>query len=241
MSTNSKLTYLNLLKESGINNFLQNSPNVHILEKKDGASHEIKKNIKTNNLDEISGLEELKNYIKNFKRCDLIENANTTVFSDGNPSSKIMLIGEAPGSEEDKLGKPFVGLAGQLLNKMLAAINISRNEVYITNILPWRPPNNRTPNTEEILMCLPFIQKHIDIINPHMIVLLGGTAAKAILTTNLGITKLRGKWHEYKSLKLNKTIIVRAIYHPAFLLRSPENKKDAWEDLKEIQTKINEI
>ena len=149
-----------------------------------------------------------------------------------------MLIGEAPGAEEDKLGKPFVGAAGQLLNKMLAAINLDRNSVYITNIVPWRPPNNRVPNTEEILQCLPFIQKHIEIIQPSILVLLGGTATKAILATTLGITKLRGKWHKYNSLNIKEPISTMAMYHPAFLLRSPGHKKDAWEDLQKIQKKL---
>jgi DNA polymerase len=149
-----------------------------------------------------------------------------------------MLIGEAPGAEEDKLGKPFVGAAGQLLNKMLAAINLDRNSVYITNIVPWRPPNNRAPNTEEILQCLPFIQKHIEIIQPSILVLLGGTATKAILATTLGITKIRGKWHKYNSLNIKVPILTMAVYHPAFLLRSPGHKKEAWEDLQKIQKKI---
>ena len=149
-----------------------------------------------------------------------------------------MLIGEAPGAEEDKLGKPFVGAAGQLLNKMLAAINLDRNSVYITNIVPWRPPNNRAPNTEEILQCLPFIQKHIEIIQPSILVLLGGTATKAILATTLGITKLRGKWHEYNSLTIKEPIPTMTMYHPAFLLRSPGHKKEAWKDLQKIQKKI---
>ena len=149
-----------------------------------------------------------------------------------------MLIGEAPGVEEDKLGKPFVGRAGQLLDKMLAAIKLGRDNVYITNVVPWRPPYNRDPSSEEILQCLPFIQKHIEIVNPSMLVLLGGTAAKAILTTNHGITKLRGSWHTYNSPKLNHSIPTRAIFHPAFLLRSPARKKEAWEDLLAIQKKL---
>ena len=192
----------------------------------------------SNNIQNIETLNQLERLIKTSNNCPLKNQALNTVFADGNPSSKIMLIGEAPGAEEDKLGKPFVGAAGQLLNKMLAAINLDRNSVYITNIVPWRPPNNRAPNTEEILQCLPFIQKHIEIVNPSMLVLLGGTAAKAILTTNHGITKLRSTWHTYNSPKLNLSIPTRAIFHPAFLLRSPAKKKEAWEDLLAIQKKI---
>ena len=149
-----------------------------------------------------------------------------------------MLIGEAPGAEEDKIGKPFVGAAGKLLNKMLSAINLDRNKVYITNVIPWRPPNNRTPSNEEILQCLPFLQKHIELIKPKLIVLLGAIAAKSVLSTPLGISKLRGHWHEYKSLHLNESILCLATYHPAFLLRSPGFKKIVWEDLQKLQKKI---
>ena len=121
---------------------------------------------------------------------------------------------------------------------MLAAIGLDRNKVYISNVVPWRPQGNRQHTTEEILQCLPFIQKHIEIINPSILVLLGGTATKALLTTDQGITKLRGKWHTYNSLGLLNPILTRAIFHPAFLLRSPEHKKSTWEDLLEIQKKI---
>ena len=146
------------------------------------------------------------NFIQFSNTCSLKKQAKNTVFADGNPSSKIMLIGEAPGAEEDKVGKPFVGAAGKLLDKMLAAIKLDRNSVYITNIVPWRPPNNRSPTLEEIMQCLPFIQKHIDIIRPEILVLLGATATKAILATNQGITKIRGRWFEYNSLVIKKPI-----------------------------------
>ena len=237
MSINSNFSYLFFLKDSGVNSFLQNSPNKHYKSTKsdaplDGVSH-------LNNIQNIVSLNQLERFIKTSNNCPLKNQALNTVFADGNPSSKIMLIGEAPGAEEDKLGKPFVGAAGQLLNKMLAAINLDRNSVYITNIVPWRPPNNRAPNTEEILQCLPFIQKHIEIIQPSILVLLGGTATKAILATTLGITKLRGKWHEYNSLIIKEPIPTMAMYHPAFLLRSPGHKKEAWEDLQKIQKKLH--
>ena len=236
MSIYSNLSYLNFLKNSGINNFLQNSPNKYYQTSSKYYSYNTSK--LPNNIQNIGSLNQLEHFINNSNNCALKNQANQTVFADGNPSSKIMLIGEAPGAEEDKLGKPFVGAAGQLLNKMLAAIKLNRESVYITNVVPWRPPNNRTPNSEEILQCLPFIQKHIEIIEPSMIVLLGGTAAKAILATTLGITKLRGQWHQYNNLNVKKTILTRAIFHPAFLLRSPMHKKEAWEDLQEIQKKI---
>ena len=189
-------------------------------------------------LKDIQTISELEKFIKKSDKCLLKNTAKKTVIADGNPKAKLMIIGEAPGREEDEQGKPFVGQAGQLLNKMLAAINLQRENVYITNVVPWRPPNNREPSSDEILQCLPFIQKHIEIINPSMLVLLGGTAAKAILTTNHGITKLRGIWHAYNSPRLDNSIPTRAIFHPAFLLRSPARKKEAWEDLLEIQKKI---
>ena len=239
MSIKSNLSYLIFLKESGVYSFLQNSPNKYykeIINKKILDNSHL-----PNNLNDINSLIQLEHYINQSNSCSLKNHATQTVFSDGNPSSKIMLIGEAPGAEEDKLGKPFVGLAGQLLNKMLSAIKLDRNSVYITNIVPWRPPNNRTPNSKEILQCLPFIQKHIEIIQPSMLVLLGGTASKAILATTFGITKLRGQWYEYNNLNIKKPIPTRAIYHPAFLLRSPAYKKEAWEDLQAIQEKAKNI
>ena len=124
---------------------------------------------------------------------------------------------------------------------MLHAIKLNRNTVYITNVVPWRPPNNRTPTSEEILQCLPFLQKHIEIIQPKILILLGGTAAKAVLSSTQGITKLRGQWHEYNSLNIEKPIQTIAIYHPAFLLRSPSYKKEAWKDLQAIKEKSNNI
>ena len=183
-------------------------------------------------------LEKLKNSIKTIKNCELKKNAKNLVFGDGNINSNIMLIGEGPGAYEDAEGKPFVGRAGKLLNKMLAAINIKRENVYITNVVPWRPPNNRTPTEDEILECLPILQKQIEIINPKLIFLLGKTAAKAILTTPLQLSKLRKVWHTYKTINMNKNVNVLVSYHPAFLLRSPEFKKEAWIDLKILEKKI---
>ena len=223
MSLNLELKNLKFLINSGISVFIQDIPN---------SIYKIKKEQKKNNFDlhidnisDIQNLAELKAFIINSNACALKKNALQAVFADGNPSSKIMLVGEAPGADEDKYGIPFVGRAGQLLDKMLSAIGLDRKKVYISNVIPWRPPGNRQPTNEEILQCLPFIQKHIEIINPFILILLGGTAAKALLTTSQGITKLRGKWHQYNSLGLSYPIITRAIFHPAFLLRSPEYKK----------------
>ena len=151
-----------------------------------------------------------------------------------------MIIGEAPGQEEDEQGIPFVGRAGQLLNKMLLAINVDRKDVYVTNVVPWRPPQNRTPTDQEILEFLPFLQKQIEIIKPKFLYLLGTTAAKAILSTPLSLGKLRGKWYEYNTPNLRSPINVLVSYHPAFLLRSPNYKKEAWSDLQMLQKKLNE-
>ena len=236
MSLNSELKNLKFLINSGISVFIQDTPNPIYQIKKEEKKTNITQQI--NNISDIQTLAELKAFIINSNVCALKKNAIQAVFADGNPSSKIMLIGEAPGAEEDKYGIPFVGRAGQLLDKMLSAIGLDRKKVYISNVVPWRPPGNRQPTNEEILECLPFIQKHIEIINPLILILLGGTASKALLTTSQGITKLRSKWHQYNSLGLSNPIITRAIFHPAFLLRSPGYKKQAWEDLLEIQKRI---
>ena len=226
-------SYIKLLKNSGISSFLKNEPNnLYEINKIDYNQKSI------SSISNIKTIRDLEIFIKNSKTCELKKNAKSTVIGDGNENSKIMIIGEAPGAEEDKLGKPFVGAAGMLLNKMLNAINIIRENVYITNVVPWRPPNNRTPNNEEIMACLPFIQKHIEIINPKLILLLGTTAAKTILNSNLSITKLRGNWHEYKSYNQEEVSYCLVTYHPAFLLRAPDNKKLSWEDLKLFKKRI---
>jgi len=228
---------LKFLVDSGVSEFIQDIPKPIYSLKKNANDYHLQ------DISEVNNLSELETFINNSNICELKKGSNKTVFADGNPSSKIMLIGEAPGADEDKYGKPFVGKAGQYLDKMLKAINLDRTKVYISNVVPWRPPENRQPTSEEIIQCLPFIQKHIELINPYMLILLGGTSAKALLTTNDGITKLRGKWHQYNSLNLTQSIKTRAIFHPAFLLRSPNFKRKTWEDLLEIQKiiKSNEI
>lgn len=181
-------------------------------------------------------LEELRNVMLNFNGCALKLTATNTVFSDGNPDAKIMVIGEAPGADEDIQGKPFVGLSGRLLDKMFATIGLSRaTNLYITNIIPWRPPGNRQPTTQEIIQCLPFVRRHIELINPDVLILVGGVSAKTILDTSEGIMKLRGKWHDYSSPGLEKPIKCFATYHPAYLLRSPGQKAQVWQDLLKIQ------
>ena len=174
-----------------------------------------------------------------FDGCDLKLTANRTVFADGNPGAKLMVVGEAPGADEDRLGLPFVGQAGKLLDRMLAAIGLDRTSVYITNILYWRPPGNRNPTSAEIAACLPFLERHIALVRPHVLVLAGSISAKAVLATNEGITKLRGRWFSYEPPGMGRPIATRAIFHPAYLLRTPAAKREAWRDLVEIKKRLN--
>ena len=185
--------------------------------------------------DKVKDLTILKKAIIDLKNCDLRNQAKNIVFSDGNPKSKIMLIGEAPGANEDQEGLPFVGRAGVLLDKMLAAINLDRTKVYISNIVNYRPPENRKPTDEEIERYLPFITKHIEIINPKILILLGSTAMNALIGSDVVISKMRGKWIEKKFGNCKTSVIIT--YHPAFLMRQPAQKKSAWIDLKMIRDK----
>ena len=184
-------------------------------------------------INKVESLERLKKKIFDVKNCDLKNNATNMVFSDGNPKSNIMLIGEAPGSNEDQEGLPFVGRAGALLDKMLSAINLDRKKVYISNIINYRPPGNRRPTDEEIKRYLPFITKHIEIINPKILVLLGSTAMSALIGNEVVISKMRGKWIEKKFGSCKTSVIIT--FHPAFLMRQPAQKKMAWIDLKMIR------
>ena len=185
--------------------------------------------------DKSNNLELLKKSIIELKNCNLKRQAKNMVFCDGNPKSKIMLVGEAPGANEDQEGLPFVGRAGMLLDKMLAAINLDRKKVYISNIVNYRPPENRKPTEEEIRRYLPFITKHIEIINPKILVLLGSTAMNALIGNNVVISKMRGKWIEKKFGSCKTSVIIT--FHPAFLMRQPAQKKMAWIDLKMIREK----
>ena len=200
-----------------------------------------KNNNETNwkKIEECNTLSQLKKVMQNFNGCELKKTATQLVFSDGNPKSKVMLIGEAPGAEEDRQGRPFCGASGQLLDKMLNAINLNRESVYITNVIPWRPPGNRTPSDNEIKIMKPFLIKHIEIVMPKIIVAVGGSAAKAVLSIEGGILRHRGEWKEFK-LSSGKTIPIIATLHPAYLLRAPNQKKLAWEDLKLIRSKLKD-
>ena len=185
--------------------------------------------------DKAKNLTLLKKTIVNQKNCALKKQAKNIVFSDGNPKSKIMLIGEAPGANEDQEGLPFVGRAGILLDKMLSAINLDRKNVYISNIINYRPPENRRPTEEEIKRYLPFISKHIEIINPKILVLLGSTAMNALIGNDIVISKMRGKWIEKNFGSCKTSVIIT--FHPAFLMRQPAQKKMSWIDLKMIRDK----
>ena len=182
-----------------------------------------------------STLMELEAAVRAFDGCTLKKTATNTVFADGNPEARIMFIGEAPGADEDRQGKPFVGVSGQLFDRMVASIGLDRNGLYITNIVFWRPPGNRSPTSNEIGACLPFLERHIELINPDIFVPMGGPAAKTLLGVQQGITKLRGKWHTYQTTSLTVPIAVMPFFHPAYLLRSPAHKRETWHDLLSIQ------
>ena len=184
-------------------------------------------------------LENLKNKISLVDNCDLKNNAKKMVFNDGNINSQVMIVGEGPGEKEDEIGKPFVGDAGNLLNKMLSAININRESVYITNVVNFRPPNNRKPTSAEINRYSIFLREHILIINPKILIIMGSTAMEALVGNNIKISKDRGKWKEI--IIKNKTFTSIVTFHPAYLLRQPDQKKYSWSDLKQIRKKIDEL
>ena len=184
----------------------------------------------------LERLNKLKKEMQLIKNCDLKKNAKNLVFADGNINAKIMIIGEGPGANEDALGKPFVGRAGKLLDKMLEAIQLDRTKVYISNVVNYRPPENRRPTQEEIERYLPYLKNHIEIINPKILLLLGSTALNTLIGNEVVISKARGKWIQKEIGKVKPWVI--ASFHPAFLMRQPEQKKWAWSDLKMIREKF---
>ncbi|MFN0044281.1 MAG: uracil-DNA glycosylase family protein, partial [Alphaproteobacteria bacterium] len=188
-----------------------------------------------------TSLNELRAALGRFEACPLKRTATTTVIGDGNPGAAIVLVGEAPGAEEDRQGLPFVGPAGKLLDRMLGAIGLDRTRVYITNVLPWRPPGNRTPTADEIITCQPFVERQIELIAPKVLILVGGISAKALLNSGEGITRLRGRWYEYRTSGLKAPIPATAIFHPAYLLRQSAAKREAWRDLIEIETRLKPV
>jgi DNA polymerase len=186
-------------------------------------------------------LDELRKMVESFDGLAIKKTATNCVFGDGNPNSKIMLIGEAPGENEDLEGIPFCGVSGQLLEKMLKHVGFKRAEnFYITNTIFWRPPGNRKPTAEELAICKPFLEKHIALINPDIIILIGATATLGVLESKDSISVMRKKISEYNNLYLKKSIPCFAIYHPSFLLRSASQKKVSWMDLIKIKKYISE-
>ncbi len=176
-------------------------------------------------------IDELRDALARFDGCALSTTATNLVFADGNPASGLMLIGEGPGAEEDRAGKPFVGPSGQLLDRMLASIGLDRTQYLITNLIPWRPPGNRNPTDSEVSICLPFLLRHIALVRPKHLILLGAIAARSVLGNATGITKLRGKWMQATVPGLPEPLPALPMLHPAYLLRSPGAKRDAWADL----------
>ncbi len=187
----------------------------------------------------VNSLSELKELVENFDGCALKLTASHTVFGDGAEDARIVFIGEAPGADEDRIGKPFVGRSGQLLDKMLQSAGLERSACYITNILPWRPPGNRTPTDGEVAVCLPFLKRQIDIIRPDYIFIMGGSAANALLDIQDSISRMRGHWMEYTDANGRK-IPVLASFHPAYLLRNPGQKAKSWVDFLRLKQKMSE-
>ncbi|HJN60769.1 MAG TPA: uracil-DNA glycosylase [Alphaproteobacteria bacterium] len=187
-----------------------------------------------------ANLAELRGAIAAFDGCALKRTATNTVIGDGNEAAALMVIGEAPGAEEDRRGLPFVGPAGQLLDRMLAAIGLDRSGVYISNILPWRPPGNRSPTSEEIALCQPFVERQIVLVQPRVLILVGVISAKALLGKREGITRLRGTWREFTPPGTEQPIATMATFHPAYLLRQPSAKREVWRDLLAVQKKLGE-
>jgi uracil-DNA glycosylase len=246
----SKISLLKRLKEVSKPIQLETTQKIRSLEittlpeltKKQATKEPSKNSLDARNLaDNAKSLDELRKIIENFEGCDLKNFANKTVFSDGPADAKILLIGEAPGASEDEQGVPFCGESGIMLDRMLESIGLSRTRnAYITNSIFWRPPANRRPTPGEIEICKPFVEKHIALIKPELIILVGGTATTALLGNKQNISDIRENYYEYTNQYLEKPILTTAIFHPAFLLRQPSKKKDTWFDLLKIRDLLEE-
>lgn len=197
------------------------------------SDHEIDEAVKI--ADGCNDLSSLVEAIRSFNGCDIKKSANSTVISDGDPKAKVMLIGEAPGANEDKEGIPFCGQSGKLLNNIIKSIGVNREEAYITNTVFWRPPGNRRPTPKEIGLCRPFVEKHIALVNPELIILVGSTAVESLLSIDTPITSMRQKAFEYNNKYMKKPIPSVVIYHPSYLLRQPYKKKEMWYDMQYIK------
>jgi len=188
-----------------------------------------------------SSIEELNKALLDYDGCALKKTATNLVFGDGNPKAKIVLIGEGPGAQEDRQGVPFVGPGGQLLDKMLASIGLDRTQVFLSNIVFWRPPGNRTPTAQETTLCMPFVERLMELIDPEVLITLGGPAAKSMLAETAGVGRLRGKWYTYATPKLSRPVQATALFHPDYLLSSPAHKREAWQDLLMIRDKVESL
>ena len=186
---------------------------------------------------EARTLDELEALVASFEGCALRASARSLAFADGNPEARVMLVGEAPGAEEDRIGKPFMGRSGQLLDRMLAAIGLDRTQVYIANVVPWRPPGNRTPTPQEVAVCKPFIRRQIELVSPDFLVCLGGPATQTLLETKDGILKARGRWSAYRLA--GREVRALATLHPAYLLRQPLQKRLAWRDFRALRRALD--
>jgi DNA polymerase len=184
-------------------------------------------------------LDALRDVLEKFDGCGLKATATRLVFADGAPDARIMLVGEGPGADEDRLGRPFVGRAGQLLDRMLAAIGLDRTRVYIANVVPWRPPGNRAPTLQETAICLPFVRRQIELVAPRLLVCLGGSSAQTLLGLKEGITRTRGQWFDY--VGDNAVIKALPMLHPAYLLRQPAQKRVAWRDLRTLKRAVEAL
>lgn len=184
-------------------------------------------------------LEELRATLERFDACPLRATATSLVFADGDPQARLMLVGEAPGAEEDRTGRPFVGASGRLLDKMLASVGLDRSAVLITNLIPWRPPGNRPPTDSEVLTCLPFLLRHIELVRPRRLALLGGLSAKALTGSKDGIRRQRGRWVSLAIPGLDAPVPALPMFHPAYLLRTPGAKREAWADLIRLRRALD--
>ena len=188
-----------------------------------------------------ASLDDLRRALTDFDGCPLKKTATNLVFTDGNPKARIILVGEGPGAEEDRQGLPFVGPSGQLLDRMLASIGLDRTNALISNIVFWRPPGNRNPTTTEIATCLPFVERLIELVDPEIVVALGGPAAKTLLGKSEGVGRLRGRWFSYSTPGMPRPAKATAVYHPAYLLRTPAQKRNTWRDLLGIKEKLDSL
>ncbi len=205
------------------------------------ATSQIAPSLRAPDVSDVTSLTDLKTRIDTFTDCPLRRMATQTVLGNGPEDANLMVIGEAPGADEDRSGVPFVGRAGQLLDRMLASIGHPRDTVYVSNIVPWRPPGNRTPTQEEVSLCLPFILRAIELVQPKAILLLGGSSAHALMDSHVGITRLRGQWKTLDHPNVGQNIPILATFHPAYLLRQPRQKSLAWRDLLSLKARLAEI